>query len=112
MAGSVSALQRFTTLISYAGNILNALDQDTLDRSQQRTIAALKRLMADARLDIRDYEMADSREEMTRHSKAATRRLEQTREMILLASEGNIFGAVDVAQLTAELEQIAAEVRT
>lgn len=112
MAGSISTLQRFTTLISYAGNILNALDTDTLDRSDQKIITALKLLMADARLDIRDYEMADSRAEMIKYSKSATKRLEQTREMILLASEHNIFGAIDVAQLTAELEQIAAEVRS
>ncbi len=62
--------------------------------------------MADARLDVRDYEYAETRAEQQQHAKAAKKRLEQVRQAVLLASEYNVFSAIDVAHTTATIEQI------
>jgi hypothetical protein len=66
----------------------------------------LKNDLIDARLDIRDYELSETREDQLRRARDANKRLERIRKSILAASEYNVFNAVDVAQLTAQLEQI------
>ncbi len=78
---------------------------------EQKAVARLSNDLTDARLDIRDYEMSDTRAEQLRHSKQAVARLEKVRKAILALSEYNVFTAVDVAQLSAQLEQISENVR-
>ncbi len=62
--------------------------------------------MADARLDVRDYEYAQARSEQLEHAEAGKKRLEQLRQAVLTASEYNVFSAIDVAHTTATIEQI------
>ena len=78
---------------------------------ERRVVASLKSELTDARLDIRDYELSETREEQLGKVRDAKRRLELIRKGILAASEYNIFTAIDVAQLTAQLEQISENVR-
>jgi hypothetical protein len=106
-----SLLQRFTTVAGQAGSILNALDIDMLDSGQLKLVGTIKRLLADTRLDIRDWEMSESREEMQENAQEALKRLEQARASILLASEHGMFSAIDIAELTALFDHIAAELR-
>jgi hypothetical protein len=87
--------------------ILSALDIYSLPADERRSIRLLKNSLVDARLDIREYELSETREEQLRCAKLAKKRLEHVRTYILLASEYNIFGAVDVAQLTANVERIS-----
>lgn len=75
--------------------------------AQQKIVAAIKRELVDCRLDIRDYELSETRAEQLNNAKNAQKRLDDLRKYILSASEYDIFGAVDVAQLTAQLDQIA-----
>lgn len=91
--------------------ILSQRDVDYMDRAELKLIGTIKHLLADTRLDIRDWEMADNREEMQRSSHEAVKRLEQTREIILLASEKNIFSPVDVAEISAQFDTFALELR-
>lgn len=91
--------------------ILSQRDVDYMDRTELKLVGTIKHLLADTRLDIRDWEMADSREEMQQNAREALKRLEQTREMILLASEKNIFSAVDVAEISAQFDTFAYELR-
>jgi hypothetical protein len=102
---------RFTTVVGQVGSILNRLDLDTMDRRDITLTGAIKRLLADTRLDIRDWEMADSRAEMQRHASEAVKRLEQSREAILLASEHNLFSPVDIAEISAQFDHFAYELR-
>ena len=85
---------------------LSALDIYRLDVAERKTVRGLKSELNDARLDIRDYELSETREEQLKNAKHAVKRLERVRRLILAASEYNVFSSVDVAQLTAELEQI------
>lgn len=111
MEDSGSLLRQFTMAAGQVGSILSRLDIDMLDRAQIKLVGTIKRLLQDVRLDIRDWEVADSREEMQIHAKEALQRLEQAHETILLASEHNIFSAIDIADITARFDRIAAGLR-
>jgi hypothetical protein len=106
-----SLLSRFTTVAGRIGTILSQRDVDYMDRTELKLAGTIKRLLADTRLDIRDWEMSDSREEMQKNAREALQRLEQVRETILLASERNIFSAVDIAEISAHFDHFALELR-
>ncbi len=86
---------------------LSSVDLYGLERVQQKIVTAIKRELVDARLDIRDYELSETRAEQLKCAKNAHKRIDSLRAQILSASEYDLFGAVDVAQLTAQLDQIA-----
>lgn len=111
MADNRSTLGRFTTAAGHVGSILSRLDIDALDPTQVKVVGTIKRLLADTRLDIRDWEMAETREDMVRFGRDGLRRLEQSREAILLASQHDIFSPIDVAEILAQFDQFAAELR-
>ena len=95
-----------TRLNMQVGGILSAIDQFDRPTIEVKLIATLKRDLADARLDVRDYELSETRDEQLENAKIAKARLENVRRHILSASEYNIFSAIDVAELTAGIEQI------
>jgi hypothetical protein len=111
MTDNRSLLQRFTSAAGQVGAILSQVDLDMLDRSQIKLIGTIKHLLADARLDIRDWEMSDSREEMQRNAHEAVKRIDQARASILLASEHDLFTAINVADITSQFDYIESELR-
>lgn len=86
--------------------ILAALDVYSLGQKPTQLVAAIKRGVADARLDIRDYELAESRVEQLKLKAASTESIELLQREILSASEYNIFSAIDVAQLSSLIDRI------
>lgn len=102
-----SPFLRIKQLETEIGGVLSPIDMYELGGAQQRLITAIKRELVDARLDIRDYELFETRAEQLQKAKAAKVRLEMLRKHILAASEHDIFSAVDVAQLTAHLDFVA-----
>jgi hypothetical protein len=86
---------------------LSSVDLYELPMAEQKIVAAIKRELVDCRLDIRDYELSETRDEQLKNAKHARKRIDTLRAQILSASEYDLFGAVDVAQLTAQLDQIA-----
>ncbi|HEY4161106.1 MAG TPA: hypothetical protein VGM08_03530 [Candidatus Saccharimonadales bacterium] len=84
--------------------LLRGVDPDLLDPAEKKAVAALRRLTVDARLDVRDYELSETRDEQLKYAAEAKTRLAKLRATILAA--GAAFGPADVAQLTAQLEQI------
>lgn len=109
---SVSALTQITRLNIQLNGILTALDIDIIGRETGKTIARIKQLSGDVRLDIRDWEMADSRAEMDKYCRAANKRLDDLRAAVLKASEHGIFNAIDVIDLSAQIEGIQAELKS
>jgi len=85
-------------------SLLRGVDTDLLDTTERKALASLRRLAIDARLDIRDYELSETREEQLKCAAAAKRRLEKLQKAVLAA--GFVFGPADVAQLSAQLGQI------
>jgi hypothetical protein len=111
MTDNRSTLARFTSVAGQIGSILSRIDIDVLDRTQIRLIGTIKHLVADARLDIRDWEMAETREEMLHSSAEALKRLEQIREAILLASQHDIFSPIEVGEISAQFDRFEIELR-
>ncbi|HEX9153794.1 MAG TPA: hypothetical protein VF809_03160 [Candidatus Saccharimonadales bacterium] len=89
-----------------AGSILSAFDVNELPQRERELVTVLKNQLADARLDARDYEYAQTRVEQLGAVKEARAHLATLQETIVKASEYNLFGAVDVAQLSARIQQI------
>jgi Na+-translocating ferredoxin:NAD+ oxidoreductase RnfC subunit len=85
---------------------LSGMDIYALDKPIQKILDSLRRELVDARLDVRDYELSETRQEQLAKALEAKRRLDHIRKLILAASEHDLFGAVDVAQLSAQIEQI------
>ena len=74
-------------------------------RVQQET-KLLKRDLTDARLDIRDYELAETKAEQQQLGSDARKRLSNVEQSILAASQQDIFTAVEVAKLSAQIAQL------
>lgn len=86
-------------------NHFNGVDVLALPRAERELVEHIRRTAADLKLDIRDYELAETRPIQLKYLKDAKTQSEQLRASILKASGYGMFGAADVAQLTATLEQ-------
>lgn len=100
-------LQQTKEVEAQVGVIIAAHGVDALDFAERELFATIKRQIIDARLDVRDYEYADTRTEQLTYAAAARKRLDLVRRHIVKASEQGLFSAVDVAQLSANLEIIS-----
>jgi len=89
--------------------LVRGVDPESLEPTEKKVVTSLRRLVVDARLDVRDYELSETREEQLKCALAAKKRLAKLRAAILAA--GITFGPVDVAQLTAGLEQVESWLR-
>lgn len=94
-------MQRVELLLK---SVLRSMDMDSLDLNEKKVVANIRRLMVDARLDVRDYELSETRQEQLKKAAAGKRRLTKLQGNILAASM--VFGPADVAQISAQLGQI------
>ncbi|HJQ09160.1 MAG TPA: hypothetical protein VJ836_06795 [Candidatus Saccharimonadales bacterium] len=92
-------------------SLLASLDADWLSLPEREQVARLKHQATDIRLDIRDYGMAETLAEQQKLAREAHKRLEQLQQSIVKASEYGLFGAVDVAHLSATIQQIIADIK-
>lgn len=101
-----SLSQQARELEAQVGNILSLYDISELQNSEKQLVNTIKHQLIDCRLDTREYEYAETRAEQLHAANEGKKRFEQLRQNIVKASEHNLFGAVDVAQLSARIEQI------
>lgn len=85
--------------------LVSRLDVSSLSQEEQQKISTLKHSLIDARLEIQDYELAETREDQLRNAADSKKYLLAARGIITSGSL-YVFGAVDVAHLTAQIEQI------
>jgi len=64
-----------------------------------------------ARRYVLDFEGSEDSEEQAKGAKTGTKWLKLIRRNLLSASEYNIFSAVEVASLSAQIDQLIAELR-
>ncbi|HVU59911.1 MAG TPA: hypothetical protein VHC98_03695 [Candidatus Saccharimonadales bacterium] len=88
--------------------VLAGVDSASLDPGPAKTVRLLKGQLVDARLDVRDYELAETRAEQGRLAADGKKRLAAVRQSLLKAAEQDIFSAVQVAQFSAQLDRLAA----
>lgn len=91
--------------------ILRKVNLRQLADREAKLLASLRQNLTDARIYAHDYELSEMREEQLANAKRAKKFLEQARQQILRASEHNIFGPVDVAHLTAQIDQVKDELK-
>jgi len=84
--------------------MLRAIDVDVLDQGEKKALAGMQRLAVEARLDIRDYQLSETREEQLGKAADAKKSLNKLRASLLAAA--NAFSPADIAQLDAQIEQI------
>ena len=102
-----SLFQQAKDIERQIGAVLSAFNIDDQSLPERELATTLKHHIIDARLEVRDYEYAETRNEQQAHAKTAKRYLAAVRQDILKASEFGLFSAVDVAQLSGQLETIA-----
>ena len=90
--------------------LLSHIDYTELSPSEQQGLATLKNSLIDARLEIQDYELAETRDYQLKNAKQAKAYL-ATVQSGILKNPTNAFGAVDVAHLTAYIGQIVDNLR-
>lgn len=91
--------------------ILRQVDWQQINNKAQKATDELRQNLTDARIYAQDYELSETREEQTDNAKKAKKYLEQSRQQILQASQFNVFGPIDVAHLTAQIDQLKAELK-
>lgn len=89
--------------------IVSSFDIDAMQSAERDILRSLKSLTTDVRLDMRDYGMAETRQDQARLANTVRKRLEQLERIILKAGSQNLVSAIDVAQLSAEAQQIIAD---
>jgi hypothetical protein len=93
------------------GMILRTVNFRRLAAKEVKLLAGLRQNLADGRVYANDYELSETRDEQLDNAKKAKKYLEQSRRAILLASESDIFSAIDVAHLTALIDQLKADLK-
>lgn len=103
---SESALTLITRLSRQIDGLITALDIDLIGRETGKTLVKIRQLSQEARLDVRDWEMSETRTEMNENSRMACQRMDDLRKHVLKASEHGIFSTVDVVHISAQLDTI------
>jgi hypothetical protein len=101
-----SLFEQTKDLVSQISSLIAAYDIDSFGPTERELLTTLKRRLGDIRLDVRDYEYAETRLEQQALGREARKRLTALQKDILKASEYSLFSAIDVAQLTAKAEHI------
>lgn len=109
MAKTPSSLTR--ELEGQVSLLLRKIDLYQLGEKERKAVINLRQALADARIYARDYELSEMRDEQIDNAKKAKKYLGQARQNILKASEYNVFSAIDVAHLTATIDQIIGDLK-
>jgi hypothetical protein len=86
--------------------LLSHIDTAVITTAEQHSLAQLKNGMIDARLDIQDYELAETRDDQLRNAHEAKKRLHKV-EKFIMGNPVGVFGAVDVVHITAQIGLIS-----
>lgn len=86
--------------------ILRRHEIDKLDFKARKNLAELQQDLVDARIYTQAYELSETADEQHATARAAKSWLAKAEKCILAASQYDIFGPVDVAHLSAQIELI------
>lgn len=105
-----SLTEQAKTIEAHITAVISAYDIDTMPVKERDLLTSCKQVAIDARLDARDYEYAETRAEQQKVGAEARDRLKSLSKLLLQASQYNVFGPVDIAQLSAQIEQLIAAI--
>jgi hypothetical protein len=86
--------------------ILRKVNEAKLERKYRNALTDLRQNLVDIRIYTNAYEFSEERPEQMDNAKQAKQWLAEARKNILKVSEKDIFSAIDVAHLSAQIEQI------
>lgn len=86
--------------------ILRPVDMLKLSPKERALVADLRQVLGDAIIYANAFGTSETPEEIVSNSKQAKKWLNRAGKDILVLSEQDIFGAIDVAQLSAQIETI------
>ena len=105
---SMSLGAEFVQLDLHIKACLRLVLRDDLPREDKRTYDQVKLACKELRLDLRDYEYAETRAEQHKWAKLARHNL-RTLEVSILALP-DVFKPVDVAELSAGIDHIRSQI--
>lgn len=88
--------------------ILREVDMEQLPREERELVRKVRLACNEVKLDVRDYEYAQTRLEQEKWVKIAKHNI-RALETLLLAL-GDIFGPADVAELSAQLQLLQSNI--
>lgn len=106
-----SLFEQAKQLDAQVNGILSQVDTDALMPDERNLVALIKRQLTDGRLDARDYEYAQTRAEQLTYAEAGRKSFAAIQKHVLQASEQNLFSAIDVAHISAKIQQIIAQLQ-
>lgn len=111
MENSISPSNVVKQVDNQINMILRKVNLRQLANREVKLLVVLRQNLSDARIYAHDYELSEMREEQLNNAKRARKYLEQVLQQILKASEHNIFGPVDVAHLSAQIDQTIGDLK-
>lgn len=84
--------------------ILRLVDPEQVSKLERELVRQVKIACNEIRLDVRDYEYAETREEQIKWMKIARHNIRALEGLLL--ELGDIFGPADMAELGAQLEML------
>jgi|JI10StandDraft_1071094.scaffolds.fasta_scaffold297008_2 exonuclease I len=84
--------------------ILRDIQPETLSRENARYVSKVKLVLDEIRLDVRDYEYSQTREEQVRWAKITRHNLRALNALLLRLDV--VFSAADVAEVSAQIDSL------
>jgi len=106
MGNTVALSAQVKKLEAQVRQILRKLNMHQLSLKQKKFVSDLQQNLDDTRIYVADYESSETEQERLANARLAKTWLASAQKNILSASEYNIFGAIDVAHLGAQIDQI------
>ena len=101
-----SPSQKLKQIQSHVRLAVREMDLSHLAKERINLIRDLQQNLADTRIYLNAYELAEAQQEQREAAKWAKKWLTAAHKNILVASEYNLFSAIDVAHLSAQIEQL------
>jgi exonuclease I len=106
---TVSLTRQVHTLERLVMQRLRKANPDELSQVKKRTLQQIRLACHEVKLDIRDYEYAETRTEQLKWAKVGRHNLKALEQNILLLDD--VFGPADVAELSASIDHLRSEIR-
>lgn len=91
--------------------ILSKFDIYKMSRRERENIDDLHQSLIDARKYSLAYELSETREDQLHSAKEAKKWLKKAQADILAGSQADVFNAIDVAHLSAQIDQVMADLK-
>lgn len=89
--------------------ILRTADPESLTKTQRETVKRIRLACNEIKLDIRDYEYAETRADQEKWLKIGVHNIKALETSMLQLTD--IFGPADVAELSAQLQMIQSNMK-